>query len=114
MVKAIALLGFGLDNIEWVEGDDQGRIDPTAMPTLDDSCIVILQAGNVNTGAFDPLHEICDNANAANAWVHIDGAFGLWAGGTKRLSHLTEGMDCLLYTSPSPRDRTRSRMPSSA
>ena len=93
VVKAIALLGFGLDNIEWVEGDDQGRIDPTAMPTLDNSCIVILQAGNVNSGAFDPLHEICDNANAANAWVHIDGAFGLWAGGTKRLSHLTEGME---------------------
>lgn len=93
VVKAIALLGFGLDNIEWVEDDDQGRIDPTAMPTLDNSCIVILQAGNVNSGAFDPLHEICDNANAANAWVHIDGAFGLWAGGTKRLSHLTAGME---------------------
>lgn len=93
VVKAIALLGFGLDNIEWVEGDDQGRIDPTFMPTLDDSCIVILQAGNVNSGAFDPFGEICDNANKAGAWVHIDGAFGLWAGGTQRLKYLTQGMD---------------------
>ncbi len=93
VVKAIALLGFGIDNIEWVDCDDQGRIVPSAMPALDDSCIILLQAGNVNSGAFDPLHEICDSANAANAWVHIDGAFGLWAGGTKRLSHLTEGME---------------------
>ena len=93
VVKAIALLGFGLDNIEWVEGDDQGRIDPTAMPTLDNSCIVVLQAGNVNSGAFDPFEEICDRANKAGAWVHIDGAFGLWAAGTERLKYLTKGMD---------------------
>ena len=93
VVKAIALLGFGLNNIEWVEGDDQGRIDPTAMPTLDNSCIVVLQAGNVNSGAFDPFEEICDRANKAGAWVHIDGAFGLWAAGTERLKYLTKGMD---------------------
>ncbi len=93
VTKAIALLGFGLDNIEWVDCDDQGRIVPSAMPPLDDSCIILLQAGNVNSGAFDPLQEICDNANAANAWVHIDGAFGLWAGGTRRLCHLTAGME---------------------
>lgn len=93
VVKAIALLGFGIDNIEWVDCDDQGRIMPAAMPLIDDSCIILLQAGNVNSGAFDPLHEICDNANVANAWVHIDGAFGLWAGATKHLKHLTEGME---------------------
>lgn len=93
VIKAIALLGFGLDNIEWVEGDNQGRIDPSLMPDLDASCIVILQAGNVNSGAFDPFEEICDNANAVGAWVHIDGAFGLWAGGTERLKHLTQGME---------------------
>lgn len=92
VVKAIALLGFGLDNIEWVEGDDQGRIDPAAMPTLDNSCIVVLQAGNVNSGAFDPFEEICDRANKAGAWAHIDGAFGLWAAGTERLKYLTKGM----------------------
>jgi len=93
VIKAIALLGFGLDNIEWVEGDDQGRIDQNQMPELDATCIMILQAGNVNSGAFDPFDQICDNANAAGAWVHIDGAFGLWAGGTERLKHLTQGME---------------------
>ena len=93
VIKAIALLGFGIDNIEWVECDDQGRIVPSAMPVIDNRCIILLQAGNVNSGAFDPMHEICDKANDANAWVHIDGAFGLWAGGTKQLSHLTEGLE---------------------
>ena len=93
VVKAIALLGFGLDNIEWVEADDQGRIIPKKMPPLDNSCIVLLQAGNVNSGSFDPFQQICDAANAVNAWVHIDGAFGLWAGGTVQLKHLTEGME---------------------
>ena len=93
VTKAVALLGFGLDNIEWVEGDDQGRILPEQLPDLDGSCIVLLQAGNVNSGSFDPFEEICDRANRAGAWVHIDGAFGLWAGGTKRLKHLTTGME---------------------
>ena len=93
VIKAIALLGFGIDNIEWVECDNQGRIVPSGMPIIDNSCIILLQAGNVNSGAFDPLHQICDEANNADAWVHIDGAFGLWVGGTKRLSHLTEGME---------------------
>lgn len=93
VVKAIALLGFGIDNIEWVEADDQGRIIPGNMPDLDSSCIVLLQAGNVNSGSFDPFDEICDRANAVGAWVHIDGAFGLWAGGTERLKHLTQGME---------------------
>lgn len=93
VVKAIALLGFGLDNIEWVDCDHEGRIVPSAMPPIDDSCIILLQAGNVNSGAFDPLDEICDKANSANAWVHIDGAFGLWAGATTQLRHLTAGME---------------------
>lgn len=93
VTKAVALLGFGLDNIEWIEGDDQGRILPEQLPQLDDSCIVLLQAGNVNSGSFDPFDAICDRANEVGAWVHIDGAFGLWAGATKRLKHLTQGME---------------------
>ena len=93
VTKAVALLGFGLDNIEWVEGDDQGRILPEQLPQLDGSCIVLLQAGNVNSGSFDPFDGICDRANEVGAWVHIDGAFGLWAGATKRLKHLTQGME---------------------
>lgn len=92
VVKAIALLGLGIENIEWVDVDSEGRIIPSLVPKLDDSTILLLQAGNVNSGAFDPMDELCDKANAANAWVHIDGAFGLWAAGCKRLQHLTSGI----------------------
>ena len=93
VIKALALLGFGLNNIEWVEADDQGRIVPADVPDLDSSCIVLLQAGNVNSGAFDPFEDICAKANAAGAWVHIDGAFGLWAAGTQRLKYLCQGIE---------------------
>ena len=93
VVKALALLGFGLDNIEYVDCDDQGRICAEKLPALDDRCVLVLQAGNVSSGAFDPFDEICTQAADAGAWVHIDGAFGLWAGGTTQLRHLTKGMD---------------------
>ena len=93
VVKAIVLLGFGIDNIEWIETDSQGRIIPSEIPELDESTILILQAGNVSSGSFDSFDEICEKANKANAWVHIDGAFGLWAAASSRLSHLTKGME---------------------
>jgi glutamate/tyrosine decarboxylase-like PLP-dependent enzyme len=93
VVKAIALLGFGIDNIEWVETDTQGRIIPSEIPELDESTILILQAGNVSSGAFDSFNEICEKANKVNAWVHIDGAFGLWAAASSRLNNLTKGME---------------------
>ena len=93
VVKAIALLGFGIDTIEWVETDSQGRILPSEIPELDKSTILILQAGNVSTGSFDAFDEICANARKAEAWVHIDGAFGLWAAASPRLNHLTKGME---------------------
>ncbi len=92
ILKAISLLGFGKNNIEWVDVDSQGRIIPDLMPELDDKTIVILQAGNVNTGSFDAFDIICEKANKANAWVHIDGAFGLWAGAVETLKHHTKGM----------------------
>lgn len=91
--KAIGLLGFGKDNVEWVDVDDQGRIIPEMIPPLDSSTILILQAGNVNTGSFDHFDKIVEKANKANAWVHIDGAFGLWAGAVKELQHLTNGIE---------------------
>jgi len=75
-----------------VDCDAQGRIIPEKLPELDSTCIVLLQAGNVNSGAFDPFEVICRRANAAGAWVHIDGAFGLWAAGSERLKHLTGGI----------------------
>ena len=93
VIKAIALLGLGTDNIEWVDADSQGRIISAAIPELDDSSILLLQAGNVNSGSFDAFDEICEKANRANAWVHIDGAFGLWAAGTEDLNHLTKGIE---------------------
>ena len=93
VLKAIALLGLGIDNIEWVDADAQGRMIPSAIPTLDENTILILQAGNVNSGSFDDFDAICDQANQAGAWVHIDGAFGLWAAGSEKLSHLTSGIE---------------------
>jgi glutamate/tyrosine decarboxylase-like PLP-dependent enzyme len=93
VVKAIALLGFGIDNVEWVDTDSQGRILPSKVPQLDESTILLLQAGNVSTGSFDPFDEICEKANKANSWIHIDGAFGLWAAGSARLRRLTKGIE---------------------
>lgn len=93
VIKAIALLGFGKDNIEWVKTDEQGRIIPNATPPLDEHTILVLQAGNVNSGSFDPFAALCEQANKANAWVHVDGAFGLWAGAVSSLKHLTAGME---------------------
>ena len=93
VLKAVSLLGFGTDNIEWVEVDDQGRIIPEKMPPLDDRTIVLLQAGNVNSGSFDPFWEIGQKAKAAGAWVHIDGAFGLWAAAVGQLNDLTRGIE---------------------
>jgi len=93
VIKAIALLGFGTDNIEWVETDAQGRIIPSEVPELDERTILILQAGNVSSGAFDSFDEICEKANKTNTWVHIDGAFGLWASASSQLKHLTKGME---------------------
>lgn len=90
--KAIALLGIGLDNVEWVGADLQGRIDPQQLPALDHSCILLLQAGNVNSGAFDDFDRLCKLARQAGAWVHVDGAFGLWAAAS-RLKPLTRGIE---------------------
>ncbi len=91
--KALALLGFGRDNLEPVSVDDEGRMKSGEMPELDNRTIVIAQAGNVNSGAFDPFDEICRAANSAGAWVHVDGAFGLWGAASHRRRHLTHGIE---------------------
>jgi glutamate/tyrosine decarboxylase-like PLP-dependent enzyme len=93
VVKAIALLGLGIDNIEWIDVDNQGRIIPSSIPELNQNCILILQAGNVNSGAFDNFDKICSKARKAKSWVHIDGAFGLWAAASNKLRHLTNGIE---------------------
>lgn len=91
--KALALLGLGKERVEKVPVDSEGRIIVDKLPKPDSSTLVIIQAGNVNTGAFDPIGEICDIANDAGAWVHIDGAFGLWAAASKNKQHLTHGLE---------------------
>ncbi len=91
--KALSILGLGRDNIEFVPADDQGRIDVDKMPVLDDRTIVIAHAGNVNSGAFDPFEEICSLAQDAGAWVHVDGAFGLWALGSENKKQLALGVE---------------------
>lgn len=77
--KALRVLGFGSDDIVSVPVDRYGRIDPQRMPELDQYTILVLQAGEVNTGEFDPFPAVVPAARAAGAWIHVDGAFGLWA-----------------------------------
>ncbi|MEL7221297.1 MAG: aminotransferase class V-fold PLP-dependent enzyme, partial [Bacteroidota bacterium] len=69
------------------------RVVVDQLPELDGTCLVLLQAGNVNTGAYDDFDQVCDLANKAGAWVHIDGAFGLWAAACQSLKYLTKGME---------------------
>lgn len=93
VAKMLTLLGFGRNSIEWVESDQQGRMQLDKIPPLDSSCIVILQAGNVCSGAFDNFEVICPLASEAGAWVHVDGAFGLWAAASSQFNHLTKGVE---------------------
>lgn len=92
LLKALAMLGLGRSRVVKVPADDQGRMVADKLPGLTPSTIVCIQAGNVNTGACDPAAEICSRARQAGAWVHVDGAFGLWAGVSPRLAHLVRGM----------------------
>lgn len=93
VLKALSLLGLGRDAHEVLPVDKQGRIREDLLPKLDDRTIICIQAGNVNTGAFDPARVICEAARNAGAWVHVDGAFGLWARGAPSLAALTDGLE---------------------
>jgi glutamate/tyrosine decarboxylase-like PLP-dependent enzyme len=93
VVKALTLLGWGSDDVEKVACDAQGRLIADELPPLDDRTIVCVQAGNVSSGAVDPLRAICERARTAGAWVHVDGAFGLWAAAAPSTRHLTEGLE---------------------
>jgi glutamate/tyrosine decarboxylase-like PLP-dependent enzyme len=92
LFKALALLGLGRERVRVVPADAQGRMRADALPALEGPAIVCLQAGNVNTGAFDPAPQVCRWAHAAGAWVHVDGAFGLWAAAAPARAHLAEGL----------------------
>jgi len=93
--RALGFLGFGDATAEVVAADEQGRLRPDELRRVlnsgDQPTIVCAQAGNVNSGAFDPIGEISDIAHDVNAWVHVDGAFGLWAAASPRRAHLLDG-----------------------
>lgn len=93
LIKSLGLLGLGRSRVVKVSTDEQGRMRADHLPKLSGPAIVCAQAGNVNTGAFDPFSEICDWAHASGAWVHVDGAFGLWAMAVPSMSDLIEGLD---------------------
>ncbi|MGC0774984.1 MAG: aminotransferase class V-fold PLP-dependent enzyme, partial [Candidatus Acidiferrum sp.] len=93
LLKALSLAGFGKRRLTCVEVDSQGRMRADKLPPLSDRTILCIQAGNVNTGAFDPAAEICARAQEQGAWVHVDGAFGLWAAVSPKYRHLTEGFE---------------------
>ena len=93
VAKALGMLGLGRSRVLRVPVDDQGRMRAERLPPLNGPAIVCAQAGNLNTGAFDPFSPIIGEAHARGAWVHIDGAFGLWAAASPALARLTQGME---------------------
>lgn len=93
LYKALGVVGLGRNRVVKVPVDSQGRMRVAAMPRISGPTIVCVQAGNVNTGAFDPAGEICDLAHEAGAFVHVDGAFGLWARASTELAHLGAGIE---------------------
>jgi glutamate/tyrosine decarboxylase-like PLP-dependent enzyme len=92
MLKALNLVGFGRERIIRVPADEQGRMMKEKIPDTEGPTILCLQAGNVNTGSFDPIEAICRNKKE-NVWIHIDGAFGLWAAASPKTKHLVKGIE---------------------
>jgi glutamate/tyrosine decarboxylase-like PLP-dependent enzyme len=90
--KSLGMLGLGRNRVVRVPVDGQGRMRADQLPMITGPTIVICQAGNINTGAFDPYAAICERAHAAGAWVHVDGAFGLWALAVPEMSGRVDGM----------------------
>jgi glutamate/tyrosine decarboxylase-like PLP-dependent enzyme len=96
VLAALRLIGLGRDAAHLVACDDQGAMDPDALAReLKDAgpAIVCAQAGNVNSGAFDPLEPIEYLCEQSGAWLHVDGAFGLWAAASPKHAHLTRGLE---------------------
>jgi glutamate/tyrosine decarboxylase-like PLP-dependent enzyme len=93
VLKALGLLGLGRNRLLRVPVDDQGRMRADRLPAWSGPAIVCMQAGNVNTGAFDPFEAIVGEAQARDAWVHVDGAFGLWAAASPALAARTRGLE---------------------
>ncbi len=93
VLKSLSMLGLGKSRVIRVPCDNQGRMKAAELPRVSGPVILCIQAGNVNTGAFDPADELCDKARRLDAWVHVDGAFGLWANAVPEKKHLTKGIE---------------------
>jgi len=93
LLKALGMLGLGRDRVARVPVDDQGRMIAECSPAIEGPAIVCIQAGNVNTGAFDPADAIAARLRGTGAWLHVDGAFGLWAAASPSRRHLTLGLE---------------------
>jgi glutamate/tyrosine decarboxylase-like PLP-dependent enzyme len=93
LYKSLGMLGLGRSRVLRVGVDGHGRMRADALPRIQGPTILCLQAGNINTGAFDPFEPLIDQAHAVGAWVHIDGAFGLWAKAAPSLRHLARGLE---------------------
>ena len=100
VITALRMVGLGARKVRRVPTDAQGRMIASGLRTIVKDCtgptIVCAQAGNVNTGAFDPLEEIAGivrEHSGGSAWIHVDGAFGLWAAASDRLRHLVKGVE---------------------
>jgi glutamate/tyrosine decarboxylase-like PLP-dependent enzyme len=94
MQKALSMVGLGKNRVTRIPTDSEGRMRADKLPgKISSRTIICIQAGNVNTGAFDPAEEICKSAKDAGAWVHVDGAFGLWARLSPKYDELTRGLE---------------------
>ncbi len=91
--KDLALLGIGEKQVVEIDVDSQGRMRAELLPRPTGPTIVIAQVGNVNTGSCDPMNVVCDRVAGTNAWVHVDGAFGLWAAAAPDRRHLVAGVE---------------------
>jgi glutamate/tyrosine decarboxylase-like PLP-dependent enzyme len=92
LFKSLGLLGLGRKRVVRIPTDQQGRMRADMLPPMGGPTLVCLQAGNLNTGAFDPFEEIIPRVHEAGGWVHVDGAFGLWAAVSPKHKYLTAGM----------------------
>jgi glutamate/tyrosine decarboxylase-like PLP-dependent enzyme len=97
VLRALRFLGLGQARVKRVRADGQGRMDPAALPAVLAGCkgptLLCVQAGNVNTGAVDPMEPLIALAHAHGAWVHVDGAFGLWGAVTPSRRALLQGVE---------------------
>jgi len=92
LFKSLGMLGLGRDRVVRIPTDHQGRMNAAKLPAIDGPTIVCTQAGNINTGAFDPIGDVCAAVKPHGAWVHVDGAFGLWAAASHSHRPLIDGM----------------------